>query len=134
MTELLTIRKSLFFDSASPYRSVLGDEVLVRLESPGGVVHGYGLAASQLKRVRNKNIRLTVSVDKVAASGGYMMACIADKIISAPFALLGSIGVVAQIPNFHRLLKKNRSSPNSFQIVLLSRFPGAGYYLKTLAS
>ena len=64
------------------------DEVLVRLESPGGVVHGYGLAASQLKRVRNKNIRLTVSVDKVAASGGYMMACIADNIISAPFALI----------------------------------------------
>ena len=83
------------------------DEVLVRLESPGGVVHGYGLAASQLKRVRNKNIRLTVSVDKVAASGGYMMACIADNIISAPFALLGSIGVVAELPNFHRLLKKN---------------------------
>jgi len=84
-----------------------GDEVLVRLESPGGVVHGYGLAASQLKRVRNKRIRLTVSVDKVAASGGYMMACIADNVIAAPFALLGSIGVVAQLPNFHRFLKKN---------------------------
>ena len=83
------------------------DEVLVRLESPGGVVHGYGLAASQLQRVRNKSILLTVSVDKVAASGGYMMACIGNKIIAAPFSLLGSIGVVAQIPNFHRLLKKN---------------------------
>ena len=99
------------------------DEVLVRLESPGGVVHGYGLAASQLKRVRNKNIRLTVSVDKVAASGGYMMACIADKIISAPFALLGSIGVVAQIPNFHRLLKKNEVD---FELVT------AGEYKRTL--
>ncbi len=83
------------------------DEVLVRLESPGGVVHGYGLAASQLQRVRAREIPLTVSVDKVAASGGYMMACIANTIIAAPFALLGSIGVVAQIPNFHRLLKKN---------------------------
>lgn len=83
------------------------DEVLVRLESPGGVVHGYGLAASQLQRVRNKGIPLTVAVDKVAASGGYMMACIANKIIAAPFSLLGSIGVVAQIPNFHRLLQKN---------------------------
>ncbi|MBA59183.1 MAG: protease SohB [Gammaproteobacteria bacterium] len=83
------------------------DEVLIRLESSGGVVHGYGLAASQLQRVRNSNIALTVSIDKVAASGGYMMACIADTIISAPFALIGSIGVVAQIPNFHRLLKKN---------------------------
>lgn len=83
------------------------DEVLVRLESPGGVVHGYGLAASQLQRVRNKSIPLTVAVDKVAASGGYMMACIANKIIAAPFSLLGSIGVVAQIPNFHRLLQKN---------------------------
>lgn len=83
------------------------DEVMVRLESPGGVVHGYGLAASQLQRVRNKSIPLTIAVDKVAASGGYMMACIANKIIAAPFALLGSIGVVAQIPNFHRLLQKN---------------------------
>ena len=83
------------------------DEVMVRLESPGGVVHGYGLAASQLQRVRNKGVPLTVAVDKVAASGGYMMACIANHIIAAPFALLGSIGVVAQLPNFHRLLKKN---------------------------
>lgn len=83
------------------------DEVLVRLESPGGVVHGYGLAASQLQRVRNREIPLTVAVDKVAASGGYMMASIANKIIAAPFSLLGSIGVIAQLPNFHRLLKNN---------------------------
>ena len=81
------------------------DEIIVKLESPGGVVHGYGLAASQLQRIKAKSIKLTVAVDKVAASGGYMMACIADKIIAAPFALLGSIGVVAQIPNFHRFLK-----------------------------
>lgn len=83
------------------------DEVLLRLESPGGVVHGYGLAASQLERLRKGGIRLTVAVDKVAASGGYMMACVADRIVAAPFAVIGSIGVVAQIPNFHRLLKKN---------------------------
>ncbi|PHM38791.1 protease SohB [Xenorhabdus innexi] len=83
------------------------DEVLVRLESPGGVVHGYGLAASQLARLKQKGIRLTVAVDKVAASGGYMMACVADRIIAAPFAIIGSIGVVAQLPNIHRLLKKN---------------------------
>lgn len=83
------------------------DEVLVRLESGGGVVHGYGLAASQLARIREKNIPLTVSIDKVAASGGYMMACVADKIIAAPFAIVGSIGVIAQMPNFNKLLKKN---------------------------
>ena len=83
------------------------DEVLLRLESPGGVVHGYGLAASQLARLKQKGIKLTVVVDKVAASGGYMMACVADKIVSAPFAIIGSIGVVAQIPNVHRLLKKH---------------------------
>ena len=83
------------------------DEVLLKLESPGGVVHGYGLAASQLMRLRQHQIKLTVAVDKVAASGGYMMACVADRIIAAPFAILGSIGVVAQIPNIHRLLKKN---------------------------
>ncbi|MCT8345767.1 protease SohB [Photorhabdus temperata] len=83
------------------------DEVLLRLESPGGMVHGYGLAASQLARLRQKGVRLTVVVDKVAASGGYMMACVADRIVAAPFAIIGSIGVVAQIPNIHKLLKKN---------------------------
>ncbi len=81
------------------------DQVILRLESPGGVVHGYGLASSQLQRLRDKNIPLTVAVDKVAASGGYMMACVANKIVAAPFAILGSIGVVAQIPNFNRFLK-----------------------------
>ena len=83
------------------------DEVLVTLESGGGTVHGYGLAASQLKRITDRAIKLTVAVDKVAASGGYMMACVADRIIAAPFAVIGSIGVLAQLPNFHRLLKKH---------------------------
>lgn len=83
------------------------DEVFVRLESGGGVVHGYGLAASQLDRIRQREIPLTISVDKVAASGGYMMACVANKIIAAPFAMLGSIGVIAQLPNFNKILKKN---------------------------
>lgn len=83
------------------------DEVFVRLESGGGMVHGYGLAASQLQRIKDKHIPLTISVDKVAASGGYMMACVADKIIAAPFSIIGSIGVIAQIPNFNKLLKKH---------------------------
>jgi serine protease SohB len=83
------------------------DEVLVRVESGGGEVHSYGLAASQLQRLRDHKIPLTVSVDKVAASGGYLMACVADKIVAAPFAILGSIGVIAQIPNIHKILKKN---------------------------
>ncbi|MDX2367146.1 MAG: protease SohB [Colwellia sp.] len=83
------------------------DEVFVRLESGGGMVHGYGLASSQLDRIRQHDIPLTVSVDKVAASGGYMMACVANNIIAAPFAILGSIGVIAQLPNFNKLLKKN---------------------------
>lgn len=83
------------------------DEILLRLESEGGLVHSYGLAASQLTRIRDRKIKLTVAVDKVAASGGYLMACVADQIMAAPFAIIGSIGVVAQIPNFHRVLKKN---------------------------
>ncbi|MCB0412446.1 MAG: protease SohB, partial [Bdellovibrionales bacterium] len=83
------------------------DEVMVRVESPGGMVHTYGLAAAQLARFRERKIRLTISVDKVAASGGYMMACTGDEIIAAPFAIVGSIGVVAQVPNLNRLLKKH---------------------------
>ena len=81
------------------------DEVMLRLESPGGMVHAYGLAASQLQRIRSREIPLTICVDKVAASGGYMMACVANKLIAAPFAYIGSIGVLVQMPNFNRLLK-----------------------------
>lgn len=100
-----------------------GDEVVVKLESPGGAVNGYGLAASQLQRIRDKNIPLTVCIDKVAASGGYLMACVANRIVAAPFAIIGSIGVVAQIPNFYRWLKKN-----NIDIELLT----AGEYKRTL--
>lgn len=81
------------------------DEVVLRLESAGGYVHGYGLAAAQLMRLRAKHIPLIVTVDKIAASGGYLMACVGNKILASPFAILGSIGVLVQIPNFHRLLK-----------------------------
>ncbi len=83
------------------------DEAIVVLESAGGTVHGYGLAASQLARIREREIRLTVVVDRIAASGGYMMACVANEIVAAPFAIIGSIGVVAQFPNFNRFLKKH---------------------------
>ena len=82
------------------------DEVVVRLENPGGTVNDQGLAASQLRRVRDRGIPLTVTVDTVAASGGYMMACVADRIVAAPFAVVGSIGVVTQVPNLHRLLER----------------------------
>ena len=83
-----------------------GDEMLVRLENPGGMVHEHGLAAAQLARVRDAGLPLVVAVDKVAASGGYLMACVADRILAAPFAIVGSIGVIAQLPNFHRLLEE----------------------------
>ena len=83
------------------------DEVMIRLESPGGMVHAYGLASSQLDRIKSHGISLTICVDKVAASGGYMMACLADRLVAAPFAILGSIGVLVQLPNFNRLLRKN---------------------------
>jgi serine protease SohB len=99
------------------------DEVLLRLESAGGLVHSYGLAASQLRRVRDRGAELTVAVDKVAASGGYMMACVGQRIIAAPFAVIGSIGVLAQLPNFHRLLKKNEIDFELFT---------AGEYKRTL--
>ncbi|MCA0403526.1 MAG: protease SohB [Proteobacteria bacterium] len=99
------------------------DEVVIRLESPGGAVNGYGLAASQLQRIRDKEIPLTVCIDKIAASGGYLMACVANQIIAAPFAIIGSIGVVAQMPNFHRWLEKN-----NIDVELLT----AGEYKRTL--
>lgn len=83
------------------------DEVIIKLTSPGGVVNGYGLCASQLERIRNKGINLVACVDTVAASGGYMMACVTSKIVAAPFSYVGSIGVVAQIPNFNKVLKNH---------------------------
>lgn len=84
-----------------------GDEVVVRLESGGGQVNSYGLSASQLARLKQAGLTLTVCVDKIAASGGYMMACVADKIIASDFAIIGSVGVVSQLPNFHEFLKKH---------------------------
>jgi len=99
------------------------DEVVVRLNSGGGIVHAYGLAASQLSRIREHGVPLTVCVDAIAASGGYMMACVADKLLAAPFAVIGSIGVVAQLPNFHRFLKKKDID---FELIT------AGEYKRTL--
>lgn len=99
------------------------DEIVVRLESAGGMVHSYGLGASQLDRVKAKGMALTVCVDKIAASGGYLMACVGDRIVAAPFAIIGSIGVYAQVPNLHRLLKKH-----AIDIELMT----AGKYKRTL--
>lgn len=99
------------------------DEVLVRLESGGGLVTAYGLAAAQLARLRSAGLHLTVAIDKVAASGGYMMAAVAEHILAAPFAIVGSIGVVAQIPNIHRLLQHH-----DVDIELIT----AGQYKRTL--
>jgi serine protease SohB len=100
------------------------DEVVLRLESLGGVVAPYGLAASQLVRLREREIPLTVCVDTVAASGGYMMACVANRLLAAPFAVVGSIGVVGQLPNFHRLLKKHEIDYELFK---------AGDYKRTVS-
>ena len=83
------------------------DEVILLLESPGGSVAHYGLAASQLQRLRDRNIPLTICVDKVAGSGGYLMACVGSQILSAPFAFIGSIGVLFGLPNIHDFLKKH---------------------------
>lgn len=99
------------------------DRVLLCLESGGGMVNAYGFASSQLQRLRNANIYLTVAIDKVAASGGYMMACVANEIIAAPFSIIGSIGVIAQLPNLHRLLQKNNID---FEQIM------AGEYKRTL--
>nr|WP_267956324.1 protease SohB [Halomonas sp. MCCC 1A17488] len=100
-----------------------GDEVVIRLESAGGLVHAYGLAAAQVDRLREAGLDTTVCVDKVAASGGYLMACAANQLRAAPFAVLGSIGVVAQLPNVHRLLKRH-----DVDVELLT----AGEYKRTL--
>jgi serine protease SohB len=83
------------------------DQVLLRLENPGGTVHEHGFAASQLMRIKERKLKLLIAVDKVAASGGYLMACVADRVLAAPFAIIGSVGVVAQLPNFHRLLEEH---------------------------
>lgn len=95
------------------------DEVYLRLENTGGAVHEHGLAASQLLRLKDGGLKLTVVVDKVAASGGYLMACVADRLIAAPFAIIGSIGVIAQLPNFHRFLE-NRGV--DFEQITAGRF------------
>ncbi|MGP9497908.1 protease SohB [Halomonas sp. AOP43-D1-4] len=117
-TELFAQEVSAIIDVAEP-----NDEVVVRLESAGGLVHAYGLAAAQLDRLQSAGLTTTVCIDKVAASGGYMMACTAQHIKAAPFAVIGSIGVVAQVPNIHRLLKRH-----DIDVELLT----AGKYKRTL--
>lgn len=107
--ESLREEVSMLLEVANPQ-----DKVLLKLESPGGMVHGYGLAAAQLLRLKHKGIPLIVSVDKMAASGGYLMAATAQHILAAPFAIVGSIGVIAQVPNFHRLLKKLEIDYNEY--------------------
>ncbi|MCI6863017.1 MAG: protease SohB [Anaerobiospirillum succiniciproducens] len=97
----LRLKIDAILDVATPE-----DEVIVNLMSPGGLVNSYGLCASQLQRIRDRGITLTVTVDEVAASGGYLMACVANKIVAAPFSYIGSIGVIAGIPNFRRLINK----------------------------
>jgi len=103
-TAVASLRETI---SAVLMEATPADEVVLRLENAGGLVHEHGLAASQLVRIREKGIPLVVTVDKVAASGGYLMACVADRILAAPFAILGSIGVLAQMPNFHELLSRH---------------------------
>lgn len=115
-SEVSALRKEI---SAILTTAETDDEVVIRLESGGGMVTSYGLGASQLDRIRKKGIPLTVCIDKVAASGGYMMACVASKILAAPFAVVGSIGVVAQIPNFHRLLKEHKID---FELLTAGKF------------
>ena len=94
---------SSLIDVTSP-----GQEVILRLESAGGFVHTYGLATAQLLRLRKRKLNLVICVDKVAASGGYMMAAVASKIYAAPFSILGSIGVIGQIPNLNAFLKDKK--------------------------
>merc|ERR1711871_353888 len=83
-----------------------GDCVVVKIKSGGGTVHGYGLAAAQIERIKSAGMNVVVCVDEIAASGGYMMASVADKIYASPFAILGSIGVVSMQPNLHERLKR----------------------------
>ena len=107
--DILATQVERLREEVSAIAAVAGenDEVVVKIESPGGGVPHYGLAAAQLVRLRERKIKVTACIDRVAASGGYLMACVADSVVAAPFAIIGSIGVVAQIPNIHRLLKKH---------------------------
>jgi serine protease SohB len=100
------------------------DEVLIKLTSNGGIVTNYGLAATQLKRLKNENINLTISIDTIAASGGYMMACVANKIIASHFSIIGSIGVLGIIPNINKILNKNN---------IEIEYHTSGKYKKTLS-
>eukprot|EP00579_Thalassiosira_antarctica_P030163 CAMPEP_0202033306 /NCGR_PEP_ID=MMETSP0905-20130828/65978_1 /ASSEMBLY_ACC=CAM_ASM_000554 /TAXON_ID=420261 /ORGANISM="Thalassiosira antarctica, Strain CCMP982" /LENGTH=836 /DNA_ID=CAMNT_0048597207 /DNA_START=77 /DNA_END=2583 /DNA_ORIENTATION=- len=85
-------------------------EIIVLLESPGGGVSQYGLASSHLQRLRTSspNIKLTICIDEVAASGGYMMACMSSpgQLFCAPFAMVGSIGVIGQSLNVQKTLER----------------------------
>ena len=80
--------------------------ILVRIDSPGG-----GVAPSQeiydaLKRAREKGKPVVASIGSLGASGGYYIACAADKIVADPGSVTGSIGVIMQFPVIRDLLRK----------------------------
>lgn len=85
----------------------LVSEVYIIINSGGGVVNGYGLLASEIERLHYSEIETYALIDQVAASGGYMAACVANHVVAAPFAYIGSIGVVSEMPNFNQILSDN---------------------------
>lgn len=80
--------------------------VIVVVNSPGGGVSVYGQMFAGMERMRNAGVDVTACVDTYAASGGYLMSVPAQRIIAAPFAMVGSIGVVSEFMNFNKLLRR----------------------------
>lgn len=80
--------------------------VVVRINSPGGVVGPTQELHQGLRRVHEAGKPVVASLGAVAASGGYYVAVAADEIFASPGTLTGSIGVVMQLANLEGLMKK----------------------------
>ncbi len=80
--------------------------IVVHINSPGGAVAPSQELYEELKKSRAKGKKIVVSMDSVAASGGYYIACAADEIYANPGTITGSIGVIAEFPNFEGLMDK----------------------------
>lgn len=79
------------------------EAIVLRIDSPGGSVVGSDEIYQALLAIDKP---LVVSMGEVAASGGYYIACAADRVLANPGTLTGSIGVISMVPNIEELMEK----------------------------
>jgi protease-4 len=130
--------EGLIFDSktVNEHLKMYGDDsrvkaILIRIDSPGGGVAASQEICDQVRWIRQeKKKKVVVSMGSVAASGGYYIACVADKIYANPGTVTGSIGVIAEWVNYGNLLKWAQLQP---EVIKSGEFKDVGSPTRALS-